>query len=78
MEGLALLLSIVAMGVIVFWFMRNDRVPPDGSTTGLLAMRNPRSAENDKRPGRRNWNTARHRDDKTGTARRPKRQSSSQ
>ncbi|MBF0324547.1 hypothetical protein [Magnetospirillum moscoviense] len=38
MEGFILLLSIVGIGIVILWARRNDKVPLDGETTGLLAM----------------------------------------
>jgi hypothetical protein len=39
MDGLYFLLSIVAVGIVMWWVWQNDRVPPDQPTRGLLAMR---------------------------------------
>jgi len=39
MSGIYYALSIVAIFVIIRWFIRNDRKSPDENTTGLLAMR---------------------------------------
>ena len=38
MEGFILLLAIIGVGVVIVWARRNDKVPLDGETTGLLAM----------------------------------------
>jgi len=39
MSGIYYALSIVAIFVVIRWFIRNDRKSPDENTTGLLAMR---------------------------------------
>lgn len=41
MEGVTFLLSIVIVGIIIFWSWKNDHVPIDGKTSGILAMRDP-------------------------------------
>lgn len=41
MEGFIFLLSIIGIGVVILWTKRNDKVPPHGETTGLLAMTPP-------------------------------------
>jgi hypothetical protein len=57
MDGLFFLLSVISVGLVVFWFIRNDRVPPGGPTSGLLAMRDERSGKADKsfRPSARRF-----------------------
>ena len=42
MEGFILLLAIVGVGIVIIWARRNDKVPLDGQTTGLLAMTIPK------------------------------------
>jgi hypothetical protein len=42
MEGFIFLLSIIGVGVVILWARRNDKVPLDGQTTGLLAMTSPK------------------------------------
>ncbi len=37
-DGLLFLVGVLSILVIVWWEIRNDRTPPDGPTTGLLAM----------------------------------------
>ncbi len=37
-DGVLFLLAMAAIVVIVWWEIRNDRTPPDGPTTGWLAM----------------------------------------
>ncbi len=39
MSGIYYALSIVAVFIVIRWFIRNDRKSPDENTTGLLAMR---------------------------------------
>lgn len=39
MSGIYYAISILAIFVVIRWFIRNDRKTPDESTTGLLAMR---------------------------------------
>ncbi len=38
MDGVAYLFSIILVGLIILWARRNETVPLDGPTTGLLAM----------------------------------------
>ena len=42
MEGSVFLLAIIGVGIVILWARRNDKVPPDGLTTGLLAMTQPK------------------------------------
>lgn len=39
MEGFIFLLSIIGIGMVILWARRNDKVPLDGETSGLLAMK---------------------------------------
>jgi hypothetical protein len=39
MDGVYFLLAIIGVAIVVLWAFRNDRVRPDGATSGLLAMR---------------------------------------
>lgn len=39
MSGIYYALSIVAVFIVIRWFIRNDNRKPGESTTGLLAMR---------------------------------------
>lgn len=39
MEGFIFLLAIIGVGMVISWARRNDKVPLDGETSGLLAMR---------------------------------------
>ena len=39
MSGIYYALSIVAVFIVIRWFIRNDKKSPDENTTGLLAMR---------------------------------------
>lgn len=39
MSGIYYALSIVAVFVIVHWFITNDKIPPNQPTKGLLAMK---------------------------------------
>jgi hypothetical protein len=41
MQGLYYLLSIVAVFVVLWWYIRNDKVKEGEPTTGLLAMKTP-------------------------------------
>jgi hypothetical protein len=45
MEGFTLLLSIIGIGIVILWARRNDKVPLDGETTGLLAMAKTKSSK---------------------------------
>ncbi len=38
MDGLYFLLSVIGIGLIMWWTLQNDRVPPDKPTAGLFAM----------------------------------------
>ena len=38
MEGFIFLLAIIGIGMVILWARRNDKVPLDGETSGLLAM----------------------------------------
>jgi hypothetical protein len=38
MDGLFYLMSVVGVGVVMWWVMQNDHVPPDQPTRGLFAM----------------------------------------
>ena len=39
MSGIYYALAIVAVFIVIRWFIRNDKKSPDENTTGLLAMR---------------------------------------
>jgi hypothetical protein len=39
MDSVLFLLAVVGIVVVVAWSVVNDRVPPNGKTRGLLAMR---------------------------------------
>jgi hypothetical protein len=47
-------LSLVAIFVIIFWFVANDRVPPDRPTKGLLAMKLEANATESEDSGKKN------------------------
>jgi hypothetical protein len=53
MDGLYFLLSVIGIGLIMWWTLQNDRVPPDKPTTGLFAMLPGRLLL--KRRGLRGW-----------------------
>ena len=38
MEGIFFLLSVIGVGLIMWWVIQNDRVGPTEPTTGLFAM----------------------------------------
>jgi hypothetical protein len=38
MDGLFFLMSVVGVGVVMWWVFQNDQVPPDKPPTGLFAM----------------------------------------
>ncbi len=38
MDGLFYLTSIVGVGVVMWWVLRHDRVPPDGRIGGLFGL----------------------------------------
>ncbi len=54
MSGLYFLGSIIAVFVVFVWFIRNEKVPEDQQTTGLLAMKLP-GAEPPPKKKRRPW-----------------------
>jgi hypothetical protein len=37
-DGLFYLISIVAVGLVMWWVVQNDKVPPNRPTSGLFAM----------------------------------------
>jgi len=45
MDGVLFLLAVIGIVVVVAWSVMNDRVPFDGRTRGLLAMRDDATAE---------------------------------
>jgi hypothetical protein len=47
MSGIYYALSIMAVFVIVRWFIVNDRIPSDQPTKGLLAMKDKRAETGD-------------------------------
>jgi hypothetical protein len=38
MDGLFYLMSIIGVGLVMWWVVQNDRVPPTRATSGLFAM----------------------------------------
>ncbi len=50
MSGIYYALSIVAVFIVIQWFVRNDNKKPGENTVGLLAMREP---ENQRRSSSR-------------------------
>jgi hypothetical protein len=38
MDGLFYLMSVVGVGIVMWWAIQNDRVPPDKPTIGMFAM----------------------------------------
>ena len=53
MSGIYYLLSLVAFGVIVIWFIQNDRLLPGERTTGFLRMKDVTSGEVDAKKAER-------------------------
>jgi hypothetical protein len=51
--GLFFLASIIAVFIVFDWFRRNDTVPEDKPTTGLLAMKVPDTTP--RQTGPRRW-----------------------
>ncbi|HUZ72213.1 MAG TPA: hypothetical protein VMU87_04450 [Stellaceae bacterium] len=47
-QGLYYLLTIIAIGVVMRWYIRNDGIGPGDRTTGILSMDRPRSDETQK------------------------------
>lgn len=52
MSGIYYLLSLIAIFVIIFWFVANDRIPSDKPTKGLLAMKFESGAAENKDSGK--------------------------
>lgn len=57
MQGIFYFLSIVAISIVIYWLARNDRLPKDEPTKGLLAFKDgdvakPSGGGNDKRARR--------------------------
>ena len=50
-QGIYYLLTIVALGLVMHWYIRNDGVGPGERTTGLLSM-DPPAANETARGGR--------------------------
>lgn len=48
--GLFFLASIIAIFIVLEWFTKNDKIPEDQPTTGLLAMRMPTEEPPKKKP----------------------------
>lgn len=42
MDGLLFLLSLIAMGLIMWWIIQNDSAGPGDPTTGVFAMPSPK------------------------------------
>ena len=38
MDGVFYLISIIAVGLVMWWVVQNDKVPPNRLTSGLFAM----------------------------------------
>ena len=50
MDGVYYLLSIIAIGVIIWWFVINDGRGDGAPTIGLLRMREPKETAQAPRP----------------------------
>ena len=46
MDGLLLLASVMAIGLVMWWTVANDHIAPQGRTHGLFAMEIEGEAEN--------------------------------
>lgn len=51
--GLLFLSAIIGVAVVLMWSLKNDKVPNDGKTTGLLAMKEPPDSPQDTDETRR-------------------------
>lgn len=51
--GLLFLAAIICVAVVLMWSLKNDKVPNDGKTTGLLAMKEPDAPPQDTDETRR-------------------------
>lgn len=51
--GIFFLGSIIAIFIVLNWFVKNDAVPADKPTSGLLATKPP--GEEPKKPAPRRW-----------------------
>lgn len=49
MDGVLFLLSVIGIGMIMWWMSQNDRIAADKPTHGLLAMRDGVAARRKKR-----------------------------
>ncbi len=50
MQGIYYGLSIIAVFVVILWYIRNDNVAANEPTTGLLAMKNVKTSKDIERP----------------------------
>jgi hypothetical protein len=58
MQGIYYLLSVIAVFVVLIWYIRNDKIPEGEPTRGLLAMKDPvsdRHAKGEKQGRRGKW-----------------------
>ena len=55
MNGLYFLGSIIAVFVVIIWFVRNDKVQGDEATTGLLAMKVPSADPTKDKKKKKRW-----------------------
>ncbi|MBL26120.1 MAG: hypothetical protein CMM50_01020 [Rhodospirillaceae bacterium] len=54
MDGVYYLFGLLGIGVILFWSIQNEKLPPGSKTKGILAMRDPDTEEKvEKKPKRR-------------------------
>lgn len=44
MDGLLFVLSVIGVGLVMWWLVKNDSITGNGSTMGLFAMRDPAQA----------------------------------
>jgi len=54
MQGIYYVLSIVGVFIVLWWYVRNDKVKDSEPTTGLLAMKNSDSQPSPAKRNRRN------------------------
>ena len=64
MDSVLYLFALIGIVIVVLWSVRNDRVPMNGRTRGLLAMREPEQAgtEGDNDPAEKRPESRHHPD----------------
>ena len=50
MQGLYYLFSLIAIGLVIFWYIQNDDVGPHDDTSGLFAMKRRKAGKEQEKP----------------------------